>query len=93
MKKQKKVWQDDGRVIANMNVEGMTDVFYKPRNRRRFDEFGQLSNKPEPIILTRGEHRSISRGVCLAYLAALGLMMSLLTAFMLFISFVWFRSS
>jgi hypothetical protein len=92
MKKQKKTWQDDGRVIANMNVEGMANAFYKPRSRRRFDEFGQTSNKPEPILLTRGEHRSISHGVCLAYLAAIGLLMVLLSAFMLFVSFVWFRS-
>lgn len=89
-KRKKEEWVDDGRVIANMNVEGMPDVFYKRNRRKRFDEFGEVAEKPQPIKLTREERHAISRGVGFAFLAALLAFAALFTLFLLFCSKVWF---
>lgn len=89
-KRKKEEWVDDGRVIANMNVPGMPDVFYRRNKRRKFDEFGETAAKPEPTKLTRQEKRAISGGVGLAFIAALigfGLLFAL---FQLFCSKIWF---
>ncbi|HOG01611.1 MAG: hypothetical protein BWY57_00159 [Betaproteobacteria bacterium ADurb.Bin341] len=89
-KRKKEEWVDDGRVIANMNVEGMPDVFYRRSKRKKFDEFGEVALKPEPVRLTREEKRAISGGVSLAFIAVLvgfGLLFGL---FLLFCSKIWF---
>jgi hypothetical protein len=89
-KKGKKVkWVDDGRVIANMNVDGMPNTVYKPKQRHRFDEFGQTVEKREPVQLNRTERKAISRGVILAFIAVLIVIIVILTLVMLFISNVW----
>lgn len=88
-KRKKEKWVDDGRVIANMNVDGMPGTPYKPRKRRRFDEFGQTVEKREPIELTGTERMAISWGVILAYIAVLLGAIVLLVLVALFISRVW----
>lgn len=90
-KRKKEKWVDDGRVIANMNVDGMRDTFYQRKRRKRFDEFGEAPEKPESVKLTRGERRAISRGVRRAYIAALLIFIALLILIMLFVSQVWFK--
>jgi hypothetical protein len=91
---QKKEW-DDGRVIASMDVDGMnhslSPLGVKPSHRKNRDEFGQASPKREPIMLTRGEKRSISKGVVLAHLALLVGVVAVAALAMLLISRVWFR--
>ena len=88
-KRKKEKLIDDGRVIANMNVDGMRDTFYRRHRRKRYDEFGETAEKPEPVDLTRNERRSIRRGVSLAMIAVLVLFAALLVAAALFVSNVW----
>ena len=88
-KGKKEKWVDDGRVIANMNVDGMPGTFFRPRKRRRFDEFGQTAERREPVQLTKTERRAISRGVTLAFIAVLLGTIVFLTLVALFISRVW----
>lgn len=90
MKTKKEAWRDDGRVIADMNVEGMQNVLLPPRKRRRFDAFGETAIKPGPVAMTKSERRSISRGVFCACLAASGIIILLSMAVMLFAAYVWF---
>lgn len=89
-KRKKEEWVDDGRVIANMNVEGLPDVFYKRNRRKRFDEFGEIPVKKEPVKLTREERRAISHGVSFAFIAALLVFAVLFMLFLIFCSKVWF---
>lgn len=89
-KKEKQEFVDDGRVIANMNIEGMPYPIWK-KARRAFDEFGQKKVARDPIELTRGEKRSISWGVISAYVlmaAVVGVAFFLL---ILFMTKVWLR--
>lgn len=88
MKNNKEILVDDGRVIASMNLEGMPGVLYKPRNRHRFDEFGQLTARPEPLKLTKAERRAISLGVSAAHAAAF-MWVILLVAAILLIASIW----
>jgi hypothetical protein len=89
-KKEKKVkWVDDGRVIANMNVDGIPGTLFRPIKRRRFDEFGQTAEKRETIELTGKERKAVSRGVVLAFISVLLGAVVLFTLVALFISRVW----
>jgi hypothetical protein len=88
-KKKKEKWVDDGRVIANMNVDGMRGSLFKPKQRRKFDEFGQTGERHDPIELTKTERKAISRGVTWAFVAVLLGVIVLFTLITLFISRVW----
>ncbi len=92
---QKKEWEDDGRVIANMDADGMnrglSSFGSKLSFKKKRDEFGQPVPKREPIMLTRGEKRSITKGVVMAHLALLVGVVALAALAMLLISRVWFR--
>ena len=90
-RRKKQEWVDDGRVIASMNVEGMPDVFYRRSKRKKFDEFGEVAARPEPVKLTREEKRAISGGVGFAFVAALVGFALLFTLVLLFCSKVWLR--
>ncbi|MGI5899353.1 MAG: hypothetical protein ACOX8S_05440 [Christensenellales bacterium] len=94
-KNQKKEWQDDGRVIAGMDVDGMnhglSSLGSKLSFKKKRDEFGQEAPKSEPIILTRAEKRSIKKGVVMAHLALLVGVVALAGLVMLLISKIWFR--
>ncbi len=91
MKKRKKdEWVDDGRVIANMNVEGMPYLFRR-RARRAFDEFGQKKQKSDPIELTKKEKRAIGAGAASAILLVGVVFIAAFGLFLLFCAKVWFR--
>ncbi len=79
---------DDGRVIANMNVEGMPR---SPFRRKAFDEFGYKKEKPEPVKLNREERRAISLGVAVPYLLYGLVIFGGLALFILFCVKVWFK--
>ena len=81
---------DDGRVIANMNVEGMPYGFRR-RDRRRFDEFGEKKQRREPVELTRAEKKAIGRGTTAAYLLVAAVVIGVFALFLLFCTKVWFR--
>lgn len=81
---------DDGRTIANMNVEGMP--WYSPEAERPpagaddWDEPPRLQTR-----LTRAESRFFVFGALKAALLVAGVMCLGLVLFVLFCQFVWFR--
>ena len=79
----KKYADDDGRVIANMNVEGMPD--YSP-HQPLTDSSGQ--ELPPP---TKAELRSLTLHALLAALAIAGVFILAMFLFILFCTEVWFR--
>ena len=90
-RKKKAEWVDDGRVIANMNVEGMHNAIYRPRSRRRFDEFSETPPpKSDPIELKRKERWAIAKGVTLAFLLVALIFTAIFVAIYFFTTKVWF---
>ncbi len=89
-KKKRDEWVDDGRVIANMNVDGMPHTFRRGPRRNR-DAFGQKKIKSEPIELTKQEKRAIARGTASAYVLVAVVFLSAFGLFLFFCSKVWFR--
>lgn len=85
----KKPFVDDGRVIANMNVEGMPWYNGAPKA----DGLNALPDdvQSEPVELTRREKAALMRGVMGAALLV-GLVFAVVfTLFILFCVFVWFK--
>ena len=85
MARKKKVYDDDdGRVIANMNVDGMPWYMAEERRRKRQSEsnFDDLSKK---------ETRALVFGAMKAGLLITGVFMIGALIFILFCVFVWFR--
>ena len=87
-KRKREDWVDDGRVIANMDVDGMPYTFRRGA-RRNYDAFGKKRQKSEPIDLTRKEKRAIAWGAASAYLLVMGVFIAGFTLIMLFTSRVW----
>ena len=79
---------DDGRTIANMNVEGMP--WYSPGKRipRRKNR-----EKPEDReeVLTKQESRYYTWGALKAALLVVGILCAGLVLFILFCQHIWFR--
>ena len=89
-KRKRDDWVDDGRVIANMDVDGMPNTFRRG-TRRSFDAFGKVKQKPDPVDLTRKEKRAIAWGAASAYLLVLGVFVAVFGLFLLFASKVWLK--
>lgn len=87
MAKRKETCEDDGRVIARMNVEGMPWYRPGPKEERRGEEAGRQSGEP----LSRRETLMILlHSMKWALLFSLAFC-AILLAFILFCVFVWFR--
>lgn len=91
-KKKKKDFKDDGRSIANMNVEGMPWYARRPKEKKNDRE---TSKRDEPVAidppLTKKETRNL---MVSSVIAALVIGLIFLTAIFLFILFslhVWLR--
>jgi len=100
-------FEDDGRVIAPMNIDGMP--WYRPRNegsgiRGKGSEVASLGSEidalkseystaaqPELPILTRRERIAFTFGVMKAALLVSLVFIGALFAFILFCTEVWFR--
>ncbi len=63
-KKSREDFQDDGHVIANMNIEGMPRSFVR---RRAFDEFGEKQEKKDVVKLDKREHLAVMIGIITSY--------------------------
>ena len=48
-KRKRDDWVDDGRVIANMDVDGMPNTFRRG-TRRNYDAFGKVKKSPTRSI-------------------------------------------
>lgn len=87
-KKKRDEWVDDGRVIANMDVDGMPYTFRRGA-RRNYDAFGKKKQKGDPIELTKKEKRSIAWGTASAYLLVMVVFITGFGLFLLFVSKIW----
>lgn len=84
MAKQKKSFEgDDGRVVANMNVDGMP--WYMRAERKKKQENNELDD------LTKEETKAIIGGTVKAGLLIGGVYFVVFGLFILFCIFVWFR--
>ncbi|MDO4571907.1 MAG: hypothetical protein Q4C13_00955 [Clostridia bacterium] len=84
-RKKRADFEDDGRVIAPMNVEGMP--WYVRRAEGRSGEEGG----GEPAELTRGEKLAFTWGVVKAGLLVVGVFVLVYLGFILFCTEIWFR--
>ena len=84
----KEKWEDDGRTIASMNVEGMP--WYAPEGKTA-GERGRPSGERKEPVLTPRESRYYTWGALKAALAVIGVMCAGLVLFILFCQFVWFK--
>ena len=78
---------DDGRTIADMNVEGMP--WYTPERPGAAGE-GDAPKRPDDAM-TREESRMFTWGALKAALLVVGVMCAGIVLFVLFCQFVWFR--
>jgi hypothetical protein len=79
-RKRRSDFEDDGRVIAPMNVEGMPWYARRPR-----------SSGGGGAELSREERRAVYWGVTKAALLVAGVFIAALLGFILFCIHVWFR--
>lgn len=90
--RKKEKFVDDGRTIANMNVDGMP--WYDPASDKKESGAPVAENsKPgEPAEpLTFKETMAVVKGVTLASLLVGGVFVIVFTLFILFCRFVWFK--
>lgn len=89
----KRTYEDDGRTIANMNVEGMP--WYKPEAKSDIqpdeENSSGKSTKDAPEQLSREGQRAMTRGVMLASLLIGSIYAVVIGLFILFCVFVWFK--
>ena len=78
---------DDGRTIADMNVEGMP--WYSPKKNLPREE--RKAREGQPEALTKEESRYYTWGALKAALLVVGVICAGLVLFVLFCQFVWFR--
>lgn len=90
-KKNKPDFEDDGHVIANMNVDGMPGSVFRRHKPKSTDEFGRKPEKKDPIRLTGKEKGAIAWGVVLSYLLVALAIFGGLGLFILFSLKFWFR--
>ena len=81
----KPAFEDDGRVIAPMNIDGMP--WYNPKKER--DRANEGSSAP--VTLSRRDKLAFAFGVLKAVLLAASVFIGALLAFILFCTEVWFR--
>ena len=82
-RKRRSDFEDDGRVIAPMNVDGMPWYVRRPRSAG--------SGGGAPDELSREERRAVYWGITKATLLIVGVFVAVLLGFILFCQFVWFR--
>ena len=86
--KQTHEFVDDGRVIANMNIDGMPRSIVR---RKAFDEFGKTKEKRETVKLTRKESWSVFFGTVASHIVFAIIVFGSLALFILFCIKVWFK--
>ena len=90
MAKQKKTYDDDdGRVVASMNMDGMP--WHIRDGIKRREQQAKDPNRLDFSDLTEEETREIVKGTMKAALLIAGVFIAGLTLFLLFCVFVWFR--
>ncbi len=90
-KKEKLEYFDDGRVIANMNIEGMPRSVFRRSARSAYDEFGKTTEKKEVLVLSRKERFALSWGVISSHIIFALAVFGFFALFILFCVKVWFK--
>lgn len=97
-RKKKQYPDDDGRTIANMNVDGMPwykgDLDGEPtfgQNPMQGGGLAESGKNNEKITLSKKEGRAMMRGVLLAAFLVGAVFFGALALFILFCIYVWFR--
>ena len=94
-KRNKEKFVDDGRVIANMNVDGMPWYSGKPdletKEMTTAQDFPQSASSQEEVKLTGKEKFAMMRGVAAASLLVTFVFLGGLALFILFCLLVWFK--
>lgn len=86
-KKEKEAYVDDGRVIADMSLDGMPVPFFRRKvNNRQADQVNESDVKP-----TRREYFSAFLGVLASYLVFGLVVFGSFALFILFCIKVWFK--
>ena len=80
---------DDGRTIANMNVEGMP--WYVPKQEGAPAPLGENAEGKSAQSITPEESRYYTWGALKAALIVVGVMCVGLVLFVVFCQFIWFR--
>lgn len=81
---------DDGRVIANMNIDGMP-WYAQDAKKRREENFRKAESASDFSDLSRKETWEIIKGATKAGLLIAGVFILGMLVFILFCLFVWFR--
>ncbi|HOB20633.1 MAG TPA: hypothetical protein PK830_08610 [Candidatus Atribacteria bacterium] len=79
---------DDGRVIADMNVDGMPQSIFR---RFSLNNFGTRKEKSDTMKLSKKERRSIFLAVAASYLVFGVVVFGVYGLFILFCTNVWFK--
>ncbi len=86
-KDKKKAFVDDGRVIADMSVDGMPGPMFQRKARRK-----QAKEKSEPAVkLTGRERLNVFLGIISSYIVVGLVVFGGLALFILFCVKVWFK--
>ncbi len=88
MKKQNK-WEDDGRTIADMNVDGMP--WYNPGKKARDAAPSKTESGEAPEPMGFKETLYVTKGVLLASLAVAAVFIVVFFLFILFCKFIWLK--
>ncbi|MED9904409.1 MAG: hypothetical protein UFG06_09505 [Lachnospiraceae bacterium] len=83
-KKKREKFVDDGRTVADMNVEGMP--WYAPAAQKG----SGTGVENAPLTLSRKEKAAMMKGVMTAALLVAFVFVAVFTLFILFCVFVWF---
>ncbi len=87
--KKKEYDDDDGRVIAPMNVEGMP--WYNEKPKSVFAPKKRNSSSEDELHLSKREQRAMMGGVFAAALLVAGVFALAALLFILFCVYVWFK--
>jgi len=87
-KKQKNDFFDDGRVIADMNIDGMPGSVFR---RKPFGHSWFKTETRETTVLTKEQRRAIMQGIAASYIIFGVVFFGLFALFILFCTKVWFK--
>ena len=90
-KRKREYDDDDGRVIADMNVDDMPWYSPKPNLPGEPKAEGKAPRDQEPLKLTREDKRAIYGGALKAGLVLCLILGGAYALFILFCQFVWFK--
>lgn len=82
-KKKKEKYLDDGRTIANINVDGMS--WYQPPREKQED-----ITESEPLKFTFKEKLAMMKGIMGAAFLVVGIFILVFGLFILFSVYIWF---